>query len=97
MQDPKLIQAQVQGIDEEVNAATVGLLGSGLTKDAVLGIIKDEEDSCQDSDFSGDDEKRPAPDKNDSAPQQDGKKGAEGGGKKTKGAKKNQQDQPTRK
>jgi len=40
-----------------------------MTKDAVLGIIKDEEDSCQDSDFSGDDEKRPAvPEKNDLAP-----------------------------
>ena len=40
------MQGQVQGLDEDANAATVGLLGSGLTKDAVLGIIKDEEDSC---------------------------------------------------
>ena len=46
MQDPKIAGGQVQGLDEDANAATVGLLGSGLTKDAVLGIIKDEEDSC---------------------------------------------------
>ena len=71
MQDPKLMQGQVQGLDEDANyAATVGLLGSGLTKDAVLGIIKDEEDSCQDSDFSGDDEKKV----NEVAAQQEGKK-----------------------
>ena len=36
-----------------------GQMGSGLSKDAVLGIIQDE-DSCQDSDFSGDDDKVPA-------------------------------------
>ena len=65
------MQGQVQGLDEDANyAATVGLLGSGLTKDAVLGIIKDEEDSCQDSDFSGDDEKKV----NEVAAQQEGKK-----------------------
>jgi hypothetical protein len=43
-------------VDDEANAATTGLLGSGLSKDAVLDIIKDEEDSCQDSDFSGDED-----------------------------------------
>ena len=43
---------------DEVDTATAGLLGSGLSKDVVLDIIKDEEDSCQDSDFSGDEEKQ---------------------------------------
>jgi hypothetical protein len=43
-------------LEDEANAATAGLIGSGLSKEAVLGIIQDE-DSCQDSDFSGDEEK----------------------------------------
>lgn len=51
-------QVQNLGVDDEANAATAGLLGSGLSKDVVLDIIKDEEDSCQDSDFSGDDDNK---------------------------------------
>lgn len=75
MQDPKLSNGQVQGLDEDSNAATAGLLGSGLTKDAVLGIIKDEEDSCQDSDFSGDEEKKVlVSEKLENNPQQESKK-----------------------
>lgn len=38
-------KAQNLGVDDEANAATAGLLGSGLSKDVVLDIIKDEEDS----------------------------------------------------
>lgn len=43
-------------LDDEANTAAAGLIGAGMSKDVVLGIIKDE-GSCQDSDFSGDDDK----------------------------------------
>lgn len=42
-------------LEDEANVAAAGLLGSGMNKEAVLGIIQDA-DSCQDSDFSGDDQ-----------------------------------------
>lgn len=47
------------GQEDDPSAPMAGQMGSGLSKDAVLGIIQDE-DSCQDSDFSGDDDKVPA-------------------------------------
>lgn len=45
-------------MEDDPGAAMQGQVGNGLSKEAVLGIIQDE-DSCQDSDFSGDDDKVP--------------------------------------
>lgn len=46
-------------LQDEAKAATAGLIGAGLSKEAVLGIIQDDQDSCQDSDFSEDDRNVP--------------------------------------